>query len=572
MSNPGSGRRGARTRRRLRRPQDVRQALKRAVRYHGAGRLDEAETLYARILDADPENATALHLLGVVAHASGDNERAYDLISKALAIDPNYGDAHSNLGHVLRALGRPEEALASFHGAVTLMPDMAEAHNNVGNLQKELGRPEDAIESYEMALTLEPGFAEAYNNYGGALQELGRLADAFACFQHAVRLRPDFVDAYGNMGGVLRELGRMEEAAESYRQALELGPENATVQANLAGLYISALDEDRALAASLSGLQLLRRREFGAGRDGHAVAALVHQGMPGFRLKHDVEQAEYLARNGYDLAGLPEFVEVGRSVLRRVEAGELDEADGSPMIRLEPAEIDGLLPFLQADLVYGMPDVADGVLDPATDWPEVERRYRESGNEIVHVDGFLSPDALAAFQQFSLVSRVWLKDYVNKYLGAFSDQGFISPLHLRLARELQEKLPEMFGGRPLGRFWGFKYDSKLGKGINVHADFAVMNLNFWITPDEYNLDPASGGLKVYDVPSPPDWHFRRYNEDKDEIYRFIESNGGATVNTPYRCNRALIFNSAYFHETDEISFEDCYEGRRINITYLFGNR
>ena len=33
-----------------------------------------------------------------------------------------------------------------------------------------------------------------------------------------------------------------------------------------------------------------------------------------------------------------------------------------------------------------------------------------------------------------------------------------------------------------------------------------------------------------------------------------------------------IFNSDYFHETDKINFKDSYEARRINITYLFGDR
>ena len=37
-------------------------------------------------------------------------------------------------------------------------------------------------------------------------------------------------------------------------------------------------------------------------------------------------------------------------------------------------------------------------------------------------------------------------------------------------------------------------------------------------------------------------------------------------------NRAALFNSAYFHETDEIRFAEGYESRRVNITYLFGER
>lgn len=34
-------------------------------------------------------------------------------------------------------------------------------------------------------------------------------------------------------------------------------------------------------------------------------------------------------------------------------------------------------------------------------------------------------------------------------------------------------------------------------GISVHADSASVNLNFWVTPDEANLDPSSGGLIIY---------------------------------------------------------------------------
>ena len=46
-----------------------------------------------------------------------------------------------------------------------------------------------------------------------------------------------------------------------------------------------------------------------------------------------------------------------------------------------------------------------------------------------------------------------------------------------------------------------KYDSSL-PGLHVHADDALVNVNFWITPDEANLDPERGGLLVWDVPAP----------------------------------------------------------------------
>ncbi len=110
----------------------------------------------------------------------------------------------------------------------------------------------------------------------------------------------------------------------------------------------------------------------------------------------------------------------------------------------------------------------------------------------------------------------------SKYLGAFSDSGFISPLHLQIGAELQKKLPKLFGKYNIGKFWGYKYDTALGGGIGIHADFAYLNLNFWITPDKYNNEKSRGGLKVYDVPAPEDWSFNKYNNNTEEIYNFLK--------------------------------------------------
>ena len=58
----------------------------------------------------------------------------------------------------------------------------------------------------------------------------------------------------------------------------------------------------------------------------------------------------------------------------------------------------------------------------------------------------------------------------------------------------------------------------------------------------------------------------------DEAYKFLNEKNAGCENIPYKFNRAVLFNSGYFHETDKINFKDGYESRRINITYLFGTR
>ena len=60
---------------------------------------------------------------------------------------------------------------------------------------------------------------------------------------------------------------------------------------------------------------------------------------------------------------------------------------------------------------------------------------------VFYIDDFLSKEAIKELREFSLVSKVWIHQMPNKYLGAFSDSGFISPLHIQIGTELQEKLP-----------------------------------------------------------------------------------------------------------------------------------
>ena len=108
----------------------------------------------------------------------------------------------------------------------------------------------------------------------------------------------------------------------------------------------------------------------------------------------------------------------------------------------------------------------------------------------------------------------------------------------------------------------------------MHADPVAVNVNFWITPDEANRNSANGGLVVWDKEAPNHWDFAEYNNDKNrhKIQEFLEQSGAKPIIIPHRQNRALIFNSNLFHETDVTDFHDKYESRRINVTLLYGHR
>ena len=534
-----------------------------AVQNQQKDNLKVAENLYKEILDIDPNHVDAHNNLGLVFHAFGEFHKAKSCYEKTIKLQPNYANAHNNLANVYKELGERDKAKRCYQKALEINPNYVDAHFNLGLLLEELGEQEQSVGCYQKVIQIQPNHANAHNNLGIILGKLGEYKKAISAYEKAIEVDPNFSSAHLNLGVVFEDLGEFKKAISWYEKALKLNPDAVNAQANISNIYIAQLDNlEKAISESNKTLKIHNK-----------TSEFINRKIPLYRLKHDVQQAEYLSSKNYKINGIDKFQKVGSEILAR-EENEKDNSNFNKKILLNQNEIESLLPFYKANHVYQTSKISGSCINPDKNWKDVEEQYLSSPKQIIYIDNFLSAEAVKELREFCLVSKVWHREYEHKYLGSFSDRGFVSPIHLQIAIDLKQKLPKLFGQHNLGKFWAFKYDSTLGKGINIHADFALINLNFWITPDEYNNEKNAGGLKVYDTPAPKDWTHQQYNRNRSskEIYKFLNDNEAKCTNTPYKFNRAVLFNSAYFHETDKINFKDVYEGRRINITYLFGNR
>lgn len=210
----------------------------RALAHHTAGRLAEAEALYAELLKSDPGHVEGLHLLGVIQHQRGRHEAAVALIGEAIRLKPDYADAHCNLAAALRALGRLNPAIQALATALRLAPDHPEALTNLAVVTRERHGLDAAIACFRQALAAAPVLAEAWNGLANALRERGLMDDAIAAFQRARALKPGFAAVHGNLGNTLLGVSRLDEAAAAYGAALALDPDQAEP---LVGQYSIAL-------------------------------------------------------------------------------------------------------------------------------------------------------------------------------------------------------------------------------------------------------------------------------------------------------------------------------------------
>ncbi|PPR64026.1 MAG: hypothetical protein CFH10_00348 [Alphaproteobacteria bacterium MarineAlpha4_Bin2] len=159
-----------------------------AVRLQMTGRLEDATSIYQKIVQSDPQNADAWHMLGIIAHQAGQIEVAEKLVSKAISLKDDQANFFITFGHTLKDLGRIEEAVSALNKAVTIAPDDASA---LGDFSELLDLSGDQQRSERIMMT-------------------------------ALKLAPDSIDLLERAAVLLQKWGNKEEAAEFFRRAHDI--------------------------------------------------------------------------------------------------------------------------------------------------------------------------------------------------------------------------------------------------------------------------------------------------------------------------------------------------------------
>jgi Tfp pilus assembly protein PilF len=525
-----------------------------------ANRLREAEAAYRQALELSPHHAEALHLLGLVTYRQQRVSEALQYLQAAVQREASSPVYWFNLGVVSQKAGRSQEAVAAYEKAIALNPRYADAYGNLGNVLRDTGNLSGAVTAYEQALRLNPARADTHNNLGVARKEQGHPHEAIACYRKALELKPAHAEAYNNLGLALMEVGTLHDAIAAFQRALDFAPAYQTARYNLGMAWSWAGDDAKAC---------LYLDQVAHARHDHGMP-VAETAIYKSRVKHDIEQIQLLL----DTKKLDERHRPYFEALHRLHERLTRDASPGNRVAIDPQALADIAPSFNRILFREAPGRLErGALNPSLDAEAIERQYHAKRPEVTAIDGLLNEGALDALRRFCREATIWKKDYENGYSGAFLGDGFASPLLFQIAEELRLKFPRIFSHHRLTQSWAFKHDSAR-RGLNIHADAAAVNVNFWITEDEANRNPDTGGLVVYDKEAPASWNFKEYNSDrnKPKILSWLKEAGAEAIRIPYRANRAVVFNSDLFHETDDVAFKDDYLSRRINITLLYGYR
>jgi tetratricopeptide (TPR) repeat protein len=118
--------------------------------------FDEAEALYKRATELDPNLAIAYTNLGNIRFRRGDEAGAEQLYRRALEIDDRQPEAHYNLGYVMLERGYASRAVTYFEAAIKADPRFADAHFNLAMAYEALSDKARARVHWKRYLELEP--------------------------------------------------------------------------------------------------------------------------------------------------------------------------------------------------------------------------------------------------------------------------------------------------------------------------------------------------------------------------------------------------------------------------------
>ncbi len=176
---------------------------------------------------SDTTLEAALYYLGQSYIEVGDTAQAIPVLTEALAINRTDADAMYQLGLAYAQNGQHSEAINQFHNAIRFVPDFTEVYTGM-------------VASYDaLGLTNQADYARGMAAYANKEFEQAR-----EYLEPVTAVLPDFAPAFLGLGLVYEQLGDLA-AAESYVQrALDLDPSSFLANHSLGRIQQALNDQE----------------------------------------------------------------------------------------------------------------------------------------------------------------------------------------------------------------------------------------------------------------------------------------------------------------------------------------
>jgi len=229
--------------------------LERAAELIRKGELAQAETELNMVLGAQPREANALNLLGVVRAEQQRTAEAEKLFLRAVDVAPTLLGAYLNLGQLYEGNGKADRALWAYAEASKLAPDRPDIDYRLAGLyveRRDYKRALDYLEKIPQSLLSVEHLSLIVECYLG----LGRTKDAEAVAASLIQSGSLSAEAIAALASSFAEHKLPDKALEMLEAARQRTPDSFPILYNLGTVYYQKAELARAEEFYTAGLKL----------------------------------------------------------------------------------------------------------------------------------------------------------------------------------------------------------------------------------------------------------------------------------------------------------------------------
>ena len=184
----------------------------------------KARKLVDQVLKREPNNASALSILGQLEQQDENTEKAHELFLKVIELIPKNAAAHVNAGATAFIQKAFNAAISHYQNAIQLKPNWANPHREMARAYEALGKVDEALALLKKAVKLAPKEAENYKYLAAFHRTQGNHKQAIEVSKQVTQLDPEDAEAWFNIGSSMTHVGITDACLPYFKKAFELKP------------------------------------------------------------------------------------------------------------------------------------------------------------------------------------------------------------------------------------------------------------------------------------------------------------------------------------------------------------
>lgn len=217
------------------------------------GNTDEAEKLYKKCLEVNPDDDASMYELAKINIGRKEYDNALHYMSKATKIDPTNVYYLTLYASLLQSQKKYNEAIPVYQQVLNLKPELPENYDKLAMAYLYADKPQLAVKVYD-ELEAKTGVSEGISlkKQSIYLQE-NKIDNAVDEIQKLIAAYPYESKYYAILAEMYMSHGMSDKAFETYQKIKEIDPDDPYVDISLAEYYRSIGEDDKAFQSLKAG-------------------------------------------------------------------------------------------------------------------------------------------------------------------------------------------------------------------------------------------------------------------------------------------------------------------------------